>query len=341
MPYDRLPRRLREDVAPALSTMPDGSVDRYATLSAGALRRFEKRETFGREVRAGTHKAFHIRPETTEPGGQCVNTAQQAAALGARVTCYGHLDHAVFDDLPFETVSMGQPATVNVFEFDDGDVLLVEASPDIDAWTLADLRAAADLREVFAADAVCAANWASVPGLGPAFHGLADADLPRVPFVFDPGDLVGSDPAGLRDLLGALAALQETFDVVFNANRSEIRATAAALPAPPADDADRVAAIREETGVSAVVMHAEAAAVAATGSGVVSVPNLAADDPARHTGGGDRFSAGLGYGLALGWDWDLALALGNACAISYVRTGETHDAESLAAFLEEEPGPRE
>lgn len=338
VPYDRLAARLRADrPTPSLSTLPDGSVDRFCTLSAGGTEPVTARETFGREVRAGRRKAYRLHPETTEPGGQCVNTAQQAHDLGADVTCYGHLDHPVHADLPFEAVSMGEPATVSVVEFDDGDVMLVEPSADILDWSLAELRAVAPLADVLAVDAVCCANWLSLPGMGAAFHALAERELPRVPFVFDPGDVVGCGLEELRALRAAIGALQSTVDVVFNANLEEVRAVGASLPDPPTDDADTLAAIREATGVAAAVLHGEERAVAATADSRVTVPNLAAGPPERHTGGGDRFGAGLAYGLALDWDWELALACGNACAVHYVRTGETGDADAVAASAEDLP----
>jgi len=332
VPYERLPDRLAEQWSPTLATLPDGSIDHYCTLTAGAVGPLKTRETLGREIQDPNRSTFRMHIDTTEPGGQAVNVATQLDAIGADVTCYGHLDHPVLADLPFPTVSMGAPAVVYAFNFADSDVMFVEGSP-MDDWTLADLRAVADLTEVFTADAVCCSNWVSFPGLGPAFHELAGMDLPRCPFVLDPGDIVGSRPDAIADLHTALAALQDTFDVVYNANRQEIRATAAILEDPPADDHGRLAAIREATGITAAVLHAPEEAAAATADGVTAVDTLHVASPARHTGGGDRFTGGLGYALACGWDWDLALACGNACAARYVETGKTPGPEALAAFL--------
>jgi sugar/nucleoside kinase (ribokinase family) len=170
--------------------------------------------------------------------------------------------------------------------------------------------------------------------MGPAFHRLASEDLPRVPLVFDPGDIVGSKPEGLESLHRAIAALQDTFDVVYNANREEIRATAAILSDPPDDDRDRLVAIRKATGIKAVVMHARTEAVAATTDGITTVANLRVDRPERHTGGGDRFTGGLGYGLSNEWDWELALACGNACAARYVETGDTGTIDDIIEFVD-------
>lgn len=329
MPYERLGERLSSEPSPTFATLPDGSVDRYCSVRAGAAGPISSIERFSRELTE--RSSFRLSVESTEPGGQAVNAAGQLHALGGDVTCYGHLDGAVFEGLPYRTVSMGQPAIVDAFDFRDGDVMFVEQT-GMEAWTLADLRAVADLDEALAVDAVGAANWVSFPGLGPAFHELGEADLPRVPFLVDPGDVVGAEPAEFDRLSDALGALQGTFDVVYNANPAEIRATAAPFVDGSADDADRLAAIREAAGIDAAVKHGRREAVAATAGGTTRVENLAVADPTRHTGGGDHFTGGLAFALAAAWDWELALALGNACASYYVETGETGSSEAVRAY---------
>ena len=335
MPYDRLRRRLAESGSPTVATLPDGSVDHFCTLAGDAAGSPETREAFGREV-LGDRSSFSFAVETTEPGGQAVNAAKQLHALGGSVTCYGHLDAPAFESLPFETVSMGAPATVYVFGFSDRDVMFVETA-DVAEWTLAEVCRVADLRDVFGGDAVCCSNWGSVTGLESAFHRLSDADVPRIPFVFDPGDIVGCGPDDIGALLDAMAALQDTFDVVYSANRQEVRTTAAPLSGPFDDDLARLAAIREETGITAAVMHARDEAAAVTSDDRLRVGNYSVERPVRHTGGGDRFTGGLGHALACEWDWDVALACGNACAVTYVDSGGTCGPTELAAFIDERP----
>ncbi|MCQ4334977.1 hypothetical protein KM295_16115 [Natronomonas sp. F2-12] len=92
-------------------------------------------------------------------------------------------------------------------------------NPAVTEWTLADLRRVGDPSAVFGGDAVCCSNWDSIPGLEGAFRRLCETDLPRVPFVFDPGD--GRTALGVHR-----------------------------------GDTDRSAAIREAAGSTAAVMHA-------------------------------------------------------------------------------------
>lgn len=95
---------------------------------------------------------------------------------------------------------MGKPAVVNVLDFGDEDLLLVEHSPDLADWTLETLREAASLPAVFGVDAIACSNWVSVPNMAEAFRALAKQELPRRPFVFGPGDVVGSDMESHRQL---------------------------------------------------------------------------------------------------------------------------------------------
>jgi sugar/nucleoside kinase (ribokinase family) len=337
---DRLARRLEASDSPTVTTLPDGSVDHFCTIVDDTIESMSTRESFAGEI-LGDRSSIRFRVEAIEPGGQAVNTAAQLHALGADVTCHGYLDAPVFESVPFETVSMGEPADVHVFTFADRDLMLVDDA-DVAEWTLAELRAVGDLSELLAGDAICCSNWVSIPGLQSAFHQLAEETLPRIPLVFDPGDIVGRGSDEIAALQEAIAALQETFDVVYSANRAEIRTTAEPLSDAFEDDLDRLAAIRAETGITAAVLHAGDEAAAATADGRCSVDAYRIEDPKRHTGGGDRFNGGLAHALACGWEWELALACGNACAAHHVASGTTGDVDDLVSFLEhrQEDGER-
>ncbi|MEF8871813.1 MAG: PfkB family carbohydrate kinase [Haloarculaceae archaeon] len=333
MGYDRLSRQFAGSDSPTVTTLPDGSIDYYCEVTRGTGDLLETRDSFAREI-LGDRTSLGFNVETTEPAGQAVNAAKQLFALDGDVTCYGHLDSPVFDSIPFETVSMGAPSLVYVFSFTDRDVMLVNNS-DVTDWTLQELRRKGSLAAVFDTDAVCCSNWLSLPGLEDAFYELGGENLPRVPFVFDPGDIVGCSHDDIEDLHGAMAALQGTFDVVYNANRAEVRTTTAPLEETFEDDIARLDAIRSATGITAAVMHARDEAAVATSDTRTVVDNYHVAQPVRHTGGGDRFTGGLGYALAAGWDWESALACGNACATYYVETGETATVDDIVTLVEE------
>lgn len=317
-----------------VSAFPDGSVDHLYTVYDGT-ERIRQREAFARSAAAGS-SAFTLGSRAVEPGGHAVNMAEQAACLGEDVTCVGHLDDPVFADVSFGTASMGKPARVAVHQFEDGDVLTVEPSADIEAWSLADLRALdPPVASVLSADVVFCSNWTMFDALPSVLADLATADLSGDTFLFDPGSVAGRSADEIRDLADALAAVDRSIDVVLAASGEEVRSMAAVLGDGDTDAdgyGEALARIRSGSGIGAAVVHETDAAVAVTAEGRERVENFDVE-AVRHTGGGDRFDAGLGFALARGWSWRDALLLGNACASRYVATGESAGRSELAAFL--------
>lgn len=349
--YDALVEQLRSTPpSPTITALPDGSVDYRCRVETGAGGVPASRKELGESIARGDHKSLRIVPELGEPGGQAVNLASGAHGFGADVTLFAHLDAPAMPEFPYATRSMGEPATVRVLDFADGALMLAEESGDILSWTFADLRAAAaDLDARLDADVICCCNWVSFPNMPSALRKLADVAVDRGAdgvFVLDPGDVVGSDPAELRDLLDVLARLGAAYDVVLNGNRRELQELANVVDDGPNGDAGRaeydlMAALRERADCHAVVMHARPEAAAATADGVVAVPNLTIGEPTRWTGGGDRFGAGLAIALGAGWPMEAGLAMGNAAASYYVTHARDPDPAALAEFVaspEHRPG---
>ncbi|SFB83323.1 Sugar or nucleoside kinase, ribokinase family [Halobiforma haloterrestris] len=349
MGYDALVERLAGDGDDATATdgprivaFPDGSVDEYYAAYDGEGNRIAERETFGERIARSEYDSFPIERRSREPAGQAVNMARQTHALGAETTLYGHLEDPVFADLPFETVSMGPPARIDVFPFADDDLLLAERARRIEDWTLADLAAAAgeDPGDALAADALCCGNWVSAGGLTDALATLADGTLPTNvgTVVVDPGPVSTRSNDAIVAFLEALGDLDARTDVVYSVNRAELEATVAALDGDlGGGDREHVRAVRSAAGIEAVVLHETEAAVAATRDGTVALENLAVEEPRRRTGAGDRFSAGLAVGRARGWEWETALALANCCAAHYVETATTGDPSALRSFAATTP----
>ncbi|MFC6988474.1 hypothetical protein ACFQJD_06670 [Haloplanus sp. GCM10025708] len=223
MPYDELARLLREDErSVTVGALPDGSVDEYYRVR-DAESYVASRDAIAEAILSG-RDSFRLEHVMTDPGGQSVNMARQAAALGDQVTLYGHLDHPIFD-LDFETVSMGAPAVVSVLLFDADDLMLVEESADVRNWTFADLRDACvhGVSDFLERDAICCANFASAFGLPDALHAMAAATDDGNTFVLDPGPISAVRESRLDALLTALERLASPFDVVLSINADEWR----------------------------------------------------------------------------------------------------------------------
>jgi hypothetical protein len=118
MAYQRLLDRLVEPSRGVrVVSLPDGSVDTLCRVYDGGRARITSREAFGRRVAAGDLRSVRLEEYDRAPGGQSVNAARQAHALGGEVTLFGHLDDPLLQ-FPFETYSMGDPAAVTVLSFD-------------------------------------------------------------------------------------------------------------------------------------------------------------------------------------------------------------------------------
>lgn len=319
--YEAVPSLLER--TSRIAAFPDGSIDVYSSVR-GADGTHLSQATFRDRITGAHSREFRLEERAVEPGGQAVNAARQAHALGDTVRLDGCLDHHRLE-FPFETHSHGRPSRVHVHEFTDGDVLYAAISDDVADWSH---RSFASIPE---ADGYFCANWDSIDGLVDSLRALAD-DLDGEALVFDPGDLTTADGAAIRDLADALRVVDAGIETTLSVNGRELAAAAAALGV----DADE-AAVRGAVGVSTVVTHEKASACAAHADGTTTVPNLDIDRAARNTGGGDRFGAGLLHGLAVGADLDVALALGNACATYYIATGETGTADDIAAFVADRP----
>ncbi len=342
MAYDALVDRLENDETKrTVTTVPDGSVDSYYAISHGGDP-IEDRQTLGRKIADGETESFQIERDSREPAGQAVHMALQADALGDDVTTIGHLEEPAFDELPFETVSMGSPSEITVFPLEDDDIIFSRRSPDFGDWSLETLRAAVpSLTDHLSADAICWGNWALLEGTTDVLAGLADATgdigIDGDAFVLDPGPVSVRSQAAVRELLETLGDLEATTDVLYSVNRAELEYTADAIGVTDIDedsDIERLAAVREVAGITGAIVHAQDIAALVTATDELVVPTLDVDTPRRRTGAGDRFSGAFATGYARGWEPAVALALGNCCASYYVENGATGDRNDLLGFLE-------
>ncbi len=353
MAYAELHATLSRRPSPTIIAFPDGSVDSYSRSRSESGRLDSIRE-LSRELARGK-RSFHLEPESRERGGQAVNMAIQVHALGGHAELYGHLDDPLFEDLPFRTVSMGDPAAVSVLELGDDGLLFATESDEIRDWTADELRTAmgGDFAPIRDADGACCGNIASFPPLLDVIRSLAGdgGSGDGGAFVLDPGDLTDMASETIADYFSALSDLDDRFEVVLSVNDGELARLRDAVGGSDGTDgaetnteetnadgaatngnepnSDSLERIRDEAGVSAVVFHGKERAIAATRGGTYSVPNRTVSTVERTTGAGDRFSGGLTFGRASGWDWTPTLALANVCTSRYVETATTVDTGTI------------
>jgi sugar/nucleoside kinase (ribokinase family) len=338
MSYDRLRSSLADGLeCRDLVALPDGSVDRYYTVTDARRDPVDTLDAFLDLLAGGGVGSLRLVPDGVRAGGEAVNTATQIHALDQVPKLYGHLDDPELGPFSFPTVSMGSPATVHVLTFDREEIMFSVESPDIRSWTLADLVAATavDPDEWLDEAVVVMQNWVGFPGMTDALRDLATLAVGEATVVFDPGDVTSAPADAIDSLCAALATLADATTVVLTANGAEIERLVEVLGIKPDDTLPEVR-LRDALGIMGVVRHETARAVAATGT-ITTVENFDADRVARQTGAGDRFDGGLAVGLAADLPWDETLALGNVCATYYVQHDRTATTKALLEFLESRP----
>ncbi len=325
--------RLAQPPDPTITVLPDGSVDYRSDVRNPAGHHLTRQE-LGTAITNGA-KTFRTADHGVEPGGQAVNAARQLAALDVETTLIGHLDDPIFESLSVRRFSMGAPTTVQVYELDDGVVMVSNESQDIKTWTPQRLyqTIGPDIASVFAVDAVVWLNWAAFP------HGTAALEelLPECSnlVVFDPGAVPMRSTAEQRALIEMFQTSDNGTNVILSPNRTETQLLAQAIGLPETDLPTTAEQLRTTVGFRAVVIHDSHTAIAATNSGTYEVPVTQVSEPVRHAGAGDRFTAALAYGRTAGWDWPVTLRLGNAVAGHYLLHGRSGDRRDLINFLAE------
>ena len=325
--------RLRSDPTPTVTVLPDGSVDRRSAI-VGVGGDQLSRETVGAEI-ASDGKTFLTEWHGVEPGGQSPNAARQLHELGAETTLIGHLDHPIFDSLPFRTYSMGEPAEIHVYELADGVMMFAAESTDIETWTFDRVANALgpNLEPSFATDAVLWMNWAAFPHGTAALERTSELLGPETVLVIDPGAVSTRSTSDAVDVLDGLRTADPAGDAVLSPSRRESDVLLDALGIDVSTRSEIAIELREYTDIAAVAIHDKPAATVATDESVLEVPTIEDVEPRRHAGGGDRFNGGVTYALAAGWSWEEALTLGNVCATHYITHGRCGDREDLLALL--------
>ncbi|ALG82076.1 PfkB family carbohydrate kinase [Halanaeroarchaeum sulfurireducens] len=326
--------RLRSGTTPTVTVLPDGSVDRRSEI-VGVDGDQLSRETVGAEI-ASDGKTFLTEWHGVEQTGQSPNAARQLHELGAETTLIGHLDHSIFDSIPFRTYSMGDPAEIHVYELADGVMMFAAESTDIETWTFDRVETALgpNLESAFGADAVLWMNWAAFPHGTAALERTSELLGSETTLVIDPGAVSTRSTGDAVDLLDGLRNADPAGDTVLSPSRRESNALLDALGIDVSNRSEIATELREYTDIAAVAVHDKPAATVATEQSVVEVPTVEDVEPNRHAGAGDRFNGGVTYALASGWSWAETLTLGNACATHYITHDRCGDRADLLALLE-------
>ena len=308
---------------------------------------------------AGQSSNYELVVKERKLGGNGPLMANALANMGAAVTFVGNLGYPnidpVFADLARKATihSIGEPAHTDALEFDDGKLMLGKLEPLNDAnWdNLIGRLGKEKLTEILRdSQLIAMVNWTMLPHMSRVWAKLLDEIVPNIErhnrklFI----DLADPEKRTADDILDAVKLLtrfQDQIDVILGLNLKESVEIADVLGLPGRSDPEaameeNAKAIRNELGLSCVVVHPRRGAAAATENESASFAGPFVQKPMISTGAGDHFNAGFCLGHVLGFSLSESLCVGCATSGYYVRTGQTPDAAVLADFLCQMPQPQ-
>lgn len=311
--------------------------------------------TFGGLIAAaaGHSSLREIVVNAVHPGGCAVNLGDGLAALGVPVDCFATLGQPVHPAFHEPTsrfrraISWGrEPGRTFAFEFADGKLMfssvrqLAEFTPEDIFRRLEDGTYQASCKE---AAIIALTDWTLYPHMTAVWrmlHHSVYAKLKHRPHFFI--DLVDPSSRSAADIFAmaeTLPSLETCGPVTLGLNGNEANILARLLGLNPAEDAEEslllASALRENTGLSTVVIHKLKFAVSSGPEGTFSTMGPYCERPLKSTGAGDRFNAGFCLGLLAGAPPEDCLILASAASGFFVRNARSANREELAQFLRE------
>lgn len=271
-------------------------------------------------------------------GGFTANIGDAAARLGVNTTMFGLYGKEKLDPLyePLGSIcrliSLGDPATVNALEFDDGKILLphMEAVTKLCWSDIVDALGEEEIVSILSAsDIVGVGYWSSMPAFDDIFAkicALIPRDNKQRRFFFDFADLRKREEACLVSSLLNLKAYNDEFPMTLSLNEHEgtiicelygENLSEAGCPIP-----EKLESVREKMGLDELVIHTPQYAVAAThagGADIISQRYCA--KPVRSAGAGDTFNGGYIAGILAGLDITERLQVANAAVYYFLNNG--------------------
>jgi len=237
-------------------------------------------------------------------GGFTANTGNAVAKLGVDTTMLSLYGKDMLDPVfePFrencEVISIGDSALTQIFEFNDGKVMLpyVEPIADFDWAFLVDALGLTRIKALLAKPAVIAIGyWSAMPAFDDVIKELC-ACLPadkQSRLFFDFADTRKRDEVSLVNTLALLKELH--VPMTFSMNEHEAAQVFALYGKniTPKDmpELSMVEEVRQEMGLHEIVVHTPYYAVGASkDEGPAICPQVFTEKPVRTTGAGDTFN---------------------------------------------------
>jgi len=279
-------------------------------------------------------------------GGFTANIGYASARLGANTTMVGVYGKDKLDPIfvpvgeACNVISLGDPATTHVFEFDDGKILMthMEAVQDINWKQIVGHIGAEKINKLIAdADIIGVGYWSLLPAFDEILQEvcklLPEDGKPRR-FFFDFADFLKKDEASLKHSLGLMRNLNTKAPMMLSVNEHEAAALFA-MYNEKLDDTGRPLCekteyVRQQLGLDEFIVHTPHYAVAAaSGESPALVNNAFCEKPVRTAGAGDTFNGGYIAARLAGFAIVQRLEIANAAVSYFLRNGQFPDLEQM------------
>ena len=285
-------------------------------------------------------------------GGFTANTGKAAGRLGCDITFLGMFGLKAIDPAfkefadTYRLISVGEPAVSQIFEFEDGKIMLpfIEDIMDFSWDSLVSAIAWEDLKAAYAeADMVALGYWSLMPAFDEIIAKLCENFLEggsckRV--FFDFADIRKRDRHSLESTLQKLCVLNKKIPMTLSLNEHEAHLLFSYMGKDftenPANAEAETEYARQKIGLDELIVHTPHFAVAASaGEGAAVVLQRYCEKPVITTGAGDNFNGGYMASCVCEGKLKLheRLLVGNATTGFYIRNGHSPDMAGICSEL--------
>lgn len=310
---------------------------------------------FGSRISAAAGKSANIEmyQRMEKLGGNGPIMANGLLSTGMTVRYLGALGkpaiHPVFEDFVRKTqaVSITNPGITTAAEFQDGKIMFGDMQ-SLDEVTYANLittMGEGSLFDAFSrADLIAMVNWTMLPNMSGLLNDFIDRVFPNLGprdkrlFFFDLADPAKRSEGDIATVLNIIKRYQNHGSVTLGLNFSESQQVAHVLRHKKSGNSPEelkrsASAIREELGISTVVIHPTHSAACATREGTCWVEGPYCESPKITTGAGDHFNSGFATGQLLGLSPEACLTTAVCFSGCYVRTAKSPSLTDISQFL--------